>query len=1288
MFLRVVGWLCLLLMAWGLVYADSPVAPEPSTAERERLLTERERLEKESKALHQAGRLVEAIAAGEQMLAIARVVFGNDHEEVINALEWLADLYMEREDWVAARTAKQEVMEAQSKRFGADHWQVTDARLELQHLEHLVALSPTQRQQVAEARQLSAQVARLYKEGKAPEAVSLATQVLEIRRTLLGEAHPDTATSLNNLAKLHEAQGNYDRAEPLLQQSLAIYRQVFGESHPSTATSLNNLGALYHTQGDYAKAAPLLQQGLEIRRTVLGEMHPNTAMSLNNLAQLYEAQGNYAKAELHLQQSLVITRQVSGEAHPSTITILNNLAELYRKQGNYGQAEPLYQQSLKSSKMVFGEAHPETAKSLNNLGLLYRAKGDYEQAERFLQQSLAVHQQVFGETHPTTAASLSNLGSLYRARGDYHRAATFLGRSLRIRRTALGESHPDTANSLNNLGLLYLAQGDYDRAEPLLQQSLEVHRQVFGETHPATATSFSNLAHLYREQGDYVRAELLYQQSLTIRQRMLGKAHPDTASSLNNLGIAYLKQRNYDRAEPLLQQSLAIHRQIFGETHPDTLSNLNNLAMLYDAKKDYDRAESLHLQSLETSRKMFGEAHPDTVNHLNNLGMFYLKQGDYRRAAPLLRQSLEIAKTALGEAHPHTASSFSNLGLLYSVQGDYSQAEPLLRQSLAILRQHLDRTFAIQSERQQLQMLNLERVSLDIWLSVASPAGVHAANQYQEVLRWKGVVFTAQTSYRLVRQDPATAPVFAELFAEYERVSRQVATLALAVPPPAQRESRQQELAILTERKEALERDLSRRSAAFRQQQAAAEASPALLLQTLPGDTALVDLLEYLHISPPAAGQSQPQPESRLVAFIIRRDRDIQRIDLGLVAPIATAIDDWRRAHTVIPSRQFDAGSDRAAQQLRQRLWEPLAAHLDGVDTLLLSPDGAVGRFPWAALPGSQPGTYLLEDLVFAVVPVPQQYFAQRAVATTTPPAPQNASSAMLLVGGVDYGVSPGTAGPHSTRGPVRIKVDPKPDWRHFKPLHNTGPEVAAIAKVFGARFPQAQLQLLREQGATEEAFRTFAEQARYLHVATHGFFAPAALTSALAATPEAPDTSLFHRTGVSGWHPGLLSGLAFVGANTPPPPDQDDGVLTALEVTALDLSKVDVAVLPACDTGLGPVAGGEGLLGLQRAFQMAGARNVVASLWGVDDQATAALMGLFYYYLWDAQQPPLIALRNAQLFLLRHAERIPDVAALLKQPKFLTAMPPLLEKAAKASGNSRAEPRLWAAFVLSGSGR
>ena len=198
---------------------------------------------------------------------------------------------------------------------------------------------------------------------------------------------------------------------------------------------------------------------------------------------------------------------------------------------------------------------------------------------------------------------------------------------------------------------------------------------------------------------------------------------------------------------------------------------------------------------------------------------------------------------------------------------------------------------------------------------------------------------------------------------------------------------------------------------------------------------------------------------------------------------------------------------------------------------------------------------------------------------------------------------------------------------------------------------------------------REAASTHRFLHLATHGYFAPPSIRSALG--PSAPAarlrTDFFGAQGIAGYNPGLLSGLALTGANVrPTPTGKDDGILTAFEVAELDLAKVDLAVLSACETGLGEVAGGEGLLGLQRAFQVAGARAVVASLWSVKDKPTRALMAKLYENLWRNGLTPCAAIREAQL----------------NDPRRVTHQAPRRATGAASAGSSRTRTTLCSRTV------
>src|SRR5262249_11686188 len=145
----------------------------------------------------------EAVAVWQQKLALEREVLGPHHAEVINSLGQLAAWQEEREEWAAARQARQEVLKLQTQRYGPANWRVTDARLDLDHLERLARLDADSRQRLRQATALNRQIVRLRQQGRAREALPLARQALDLRKAILSEDHPDYATSLNSLAALY-----------------------------------------------------------------------------------------------------------------------------------------------------------------------------------------------------------------------------------------------------------------------------------------------------------------------------------------------------------------------------------------------------------------------------------------------------------------------------------------------------------------------------------------------------------------------------------------------------------------------------------------------------------------------------------------------------------------------------------------------------------------------------------------------------------------------------------------------------------------------------------------------------------------------------------------------------------------------------------------------------------------------------------------------------------------------------------------------------------------------------
>jgi CHAT domain-containing protein/Tfp pilus assembly protein PilF len=933
----------------------------------------------------------------------------------------------------------------------------------------------------------------------------------------------------------------------------------------------------------------------------------------------------------------------------------NQLAEIagralkLHRQGRFDEALPAAEDAVRFARRHLGEAHPDYASTLNNLAELYESKGDYATAEPLLRQALEATRVGLGEAHPDYASSLNNLGvELYKSKGDYAAAEPLLRQALELRRAALGQAHPDYATSLNNLAELYKSKGDYAAANPLLREALEVRRAALGEAHPDYAGSLNNLAGLYRSLGDYATAEPLLRQALEVRRAALGDAHPDYAQSLHNLGELLRSKGDYASAEPLYRQALVVLRAALGEAHPDYAESLNNLAALYLSKSDYASAEPLVRQALVVRRAALGEAHPDYAVSLNNLAGLYWSRGDYTSAEPLYRQALDVRRASLGEAHPDYAKSLSRLAGLYAATERPLDAWALMARAVDIRDRTIGQLFSISSDRQRLATLEQIRGEFDAFLSLvsqsltSSPDAVASAADL--VVRRKALAAGALATQR----DAVLGGKYPHLAARLEELTtfrRQIAQAVLAGPGLEGPEAHRQRLAEWEARKDRLEADLARRIPEMNVEQRLRAADRRAVALDLPEGITLVEFVRFRmrDFRAVRARNEEQWKEWRYLAFVLpaRAPDDLRMIDLGEADPIDRMIADFRESLTgpdgrdvtataVQPMRPIPEAELATGQALRRAVFDPLVEALGDQPRLLLSPDGDLSRLPFGVLP-TDDGRLLIEDRAISYSNCGRDVL--RFAAPTT-----GQSTEPLVAADPDFNLgcdgTPASIPSEESSGRRSRDLDGSLRFP-INRLEGTRQEGEQIARMLGIE-PWLEDDVL--EGRLKEECRS----PRILHLATHGFFL------------EDQHRELRHLLRSSGLmdrltgemhaelgplpeNPLLRSGLILAGVNTwhekgrQPLPGIEDGLLTAEDVTGLDLLATDPVVLSACDTGLGEVHTGEGVFGLQRAFILAGAKTLIMSLWKVPDQQTQELMVDFYRRLL-AGEGKAEALRNAQL--------------------------------------------------------
>ncbi|MEW6207939.1 MAG: tetratricopeptide repeat protein [Acidobacteriota bacterium] len=1198
---------------------QSPLTAIAQTAQNDGL-EEAKRLNAEALKLYNAGRYDEAIPLAERVLAIVEKSLGKDHPEVATAINNLAAMYKEKGDYAKAEPLYIRALVIYEEALGEDHPLVATT------LDNLALLHQAK--------------------GEYAKAEPLHIRALAISEKALGSEHPDVAIALGNLAGLYNTKGDYSKAEPLFIRALAIVEKAFGKDHPSVATALNNLAALYETKGDYAKAEPLYTKALAIYERTLGTEHPLVANALNNLALLYKEKGDYAKAEPLYVRALAIREKAFGAEHPYVATTLSNLAGLYNTKGDYSKAEPLYIRALAIDEKTLGEEHPSVAASLSNLAGLYKEKGDYTKAEPLYVRALAIYEKTFGAEHPYVATTLSNLAALYKEKGDYAKAEPRFIRALAIKEKVLGKDHPSVATSLNNLAELYRAKGDYSKAEPLYTRASTISEKALGSNHPDVAISLGNLAGLYQAKGDYSKAEPLYTRASAILEKALGAEHSLVATSLGNLAGMYQAKGDYAKAEPLYIRALVILEKALGADHSLVATYLNNLALLYCSKGDCAKAEPFYTKALTISEKALGAEHSLVAIALNNLAATYKEKGDYARAEPLYTRALAIYEEVFGAEHFLIATTLNNLAELYRAKGNYAKAIEVQTRANETDERDLILNLVSGSERQKIAYLNQTSHRVDLTLSLHiqfAPNNIDARRAAVAILlRRKGRALDAMTdSISNLRR--RASPEDQALLDQLALARSQHSNLINRGAGPEGFERYRANLKAIEEREEQIENSISRRSTDFR-----AQLLPVTFTdvqRAVPTDAALVEFAAYR----PYDAKTRKFGASRYAAYVLTNQGEPSHVDLGEAATIDKLIADWRNVLRKGTS-DIEREVKPLARQIDERVMRPVRTLIGKTRRLLLSPDGLLNLIPFDVLVDEN-NRYLVETYSLSYLTSGRDLLRLQS--------PKQSSQTALVFADPDFNnAATSKAGASSNSAAAQKSNSASADSLAQRTKAVTGPrlgnaQLEPLYQLSGSAEEGMELKkiltsatVLMKAEATESALKG-ASSPSILHISTHGAF----LEDEPKPEPDsATKRGLFIRPAGSNSfnealpqnlnieNPLLRAGLFFAGANRGRS-GEDDGVLTALEATGLDLYGTKMVVLSACDTGVGEVKNGDGVYGLRRAFALAGAETQMMSLWPVSDIGTRELM-IEYYKRLRAGEGRGEALRQVRLKMLANKDR------------------------------------------------
>lgn len=880
------------------------------------------------------------------------------------------------------------------------------------------------------------------------------------------------------------------------------------------------------------------------------------------------------------------------------------------------------------------------------------AQGDSKQALQVAEDARNITRRSLGRHHPLYASCLRHIGEIHLALDSPKEAERFFREGLALQKELQQDPYwhgaslfCESAETLHSLGRTYHIRGRYSKAEELLQVAQTFLAMAPGVLSVEYAACAANLADLYHSLGNFRDAELLYLHALIILKLRRGGTDPAYAACLSNIGKLYHDIGDVRSAYSFFRQTRKIKAKTVGKRSPSYAVTLQCLAQLRMEEGKYWRANRLCQKAMSIFEKTVGNTHRAYISCQNDFGVLNMYRGNVDKAEQLLTNVLKFRLSTLGPLNPKSMVSMENLASLYAATRRIKEATRLLMEVEEIRNQLLDDMFSVGSARKRIGSIEAMYSDLCIFLTLVFNMGNSSEMVVQEtltlILRRKCLEAEAmlcqrenlakaeyrektpfgladQLIYRKLARKRIGLRDIVVLLEEGRRLAAKIAIRAKT------------QASVLPERK------------SFSLRERILRADTKAVSMMLPEDTCLV---EYIRFSPyqfrVGHGPSTASDTAQYLAFVVLggEGANARMIDLGNAKDIEQLIGYHRTAlfsgsGSQVRRRGFETilhemenEHSQTGTHVREKVFDPIVPYLNGRTKLVVAPAGAVGVIPFGILPiGAK--EYLADKYSISYVATGRDMLRSKPSC--------GSFNHSVVVADPDFDLCV-MAEERSDRSPTTAnrresheEEKPRMGFRGLQGTREEGAEVARMLRVEDPWFGERAL---------ETPFKSLTSPI-ILHVATHGFFHPSQTMCAWEqkeASKKRQDIALsLYRLQVE--NPLLSCGLALAGANTwarggSLPKDAEDGIITAEDAAQMELSGTDMVVLSACDTGLGEIHVGEGVLGLGRSFILAGSRTVVMSMWKIPDPETKELMTMFYEGIL-AGQGKSEALRKAQMVL------------------------------------------------------
>jgi len=1010
----------------------------------------------------------------------------------------------------------------------------------------------------------------------------------------------------------------------------------------------------------YPEAAAVLTRALELAERTSGKSHRDFLILLTTRAAQHVLLRRLSRAQSDVTEAHSLGMSFLGPDHPIMIAISLDDADIRLLRGDIVGAESVINACLALKNDFLRTNDIAYARTLVTRGGIEIERGAPQKALTFLGLALSLVEKRLGQGSLHFAANLLPLAVAQLRSGDVQRAVATSELCLRISQEHFPSNKHLKALALQALGACHFEQADYARALPCFKQALNLTGEALGKESFEEATILQGLARLHLSMNNPTDALVCLIRSEEIIEKIEGKKSKKLGQILNDIGVLFLEAGNVDRAKQCLEVSFSILQSAYGEEHTEFATCLNNLAQVYFLRGDVQKAFLFIKQSLEIVQTSLGRSHPAVALGYANEAYCLERLGKPGEASRYYATSLELFRNAYGPAHPM-----------------FLKVLQMAAENAA--RNHrFKEAFEIQFEHSLFQRLFLisQFISLESGSALRMVESSHDALSKLQTLcalnAAEAVPFGNQMGAELTTLHKGLLEETYATFSAYEAATRaqRGSEEHGNLQKPARRESgqpvRTESLRTTDETLDLLRRiENATRSPAAAHLRSEVTLGLGHILRQIPADTALVDFAEYDRFD--YAAQTNEWKEARYAVYLgfplakASTNLVVERVDLGEAAPINEAVEqigNLMATGQIAPKRL-----QPVLQRLGDLVYAPLAKHLTNVSHLIICPDGQLSRVPFEML--LHEGKYLVETKTISYVTSGREVV--RLASGQSSPKAKVQSSKSLVMGDPDFDLDLGSNESHkplTSKSEIenpKSKIDPSlltsaattylsrsVRGLKFDRLPSAAEEARSIANLLGA---DAELRLGKE---AREADLKAVVSPRVLHLATHGFFLSdqefkytnalrnlllAGTMNVAASWPRNSGTRWNASLPENDWeNPLVRCGIALAGANRALQMTNavaEDGLLTGLEASLLNLQGTELVILSACDSGTGDIKIGEGVMSLRRAFRIAGAETVLASHWKVSDRATSQLMTEFMRR-WSSGQPRAQAWREAQLALLR----------------------------------------------------